>query len=153
MASLDNDDPGRKLKQITSKKELADAIGFADVTEYNEWRESKLFRPMFDVFYEEVIKPQQEAAAAAGKAARPRQLNLGSVEAAIYEGERHGRCKYTDRQLDKTAWAVHDHYAYTLCLIKEENTRFFKGIFLWEAEYGRRREVSLDLDYHAIRNL
>lgn len=120
--------PGRKVTRYTSKKELAKRVGFSSTKEYDQWVDSDLFTDHFDQLYESVIVPKRNEASAQGRA-RTREMNLVTVEAALAEGESHGKRKYSVRRPKKENWQTHDHYALAIYLLRKENTESFHGIF------------------------
>lgn len=98
------------------------------VDDFKSWIASDLYKPFWETLYQDSIKPEQEAAKAAGKTRR-RGQDLSEVQGQLIQCEAGGKRKYSRPNPDKSQWTKLDHYASFLHWVSSENVSDQNGIF------------------------
>lgn len=125
--SIDTEKPIR----LSSQAEVSKHLGFSSEDDFVKWHELKHYKPYWEQFLENVIRPRWEEAARKNTQEKA-VANLSIVEAVEISGERAGRRRYSQRYPDFDDFTTLDWYAFVIHNVRMKNTLSFDGIF-----YGR----------------
>lgn len=130
-----------------SDQRLADALGFAAVTNFQEWLHSRLVRPYFEFFEKstEHLKADTE-----GK----KGSELKSIERLIASGESGGKQRYSRdiiEDADMAEWSQADHQARLIYKLTVVNTENFRGPFFGK-NLPQSHKISLMWDIYLRHN-